>query len=109
MALKNPFSSRQLVASGGYSLQLTLPKERLREEGLGHDDEVPVTHQEGSLEIRLDAGIESFDEDSRLRLVPVGGSIGITVPAGIRDRYGLEGGESVFVDASGRRISVELE
>lgn len=108
MALKNPFSSRQLVASGGYSLQLTLPKERLREAGLDHDDEVPVTHSEGFLEILLEPD-EPVDEDSRVRVVPVGGSLGITVPAGIRERYDLDEGESVFVDASGCRISVELE
>lgn len=107
MALKNPVSARDVQQTGEYSLQVTLPQEILRREELDAGDEVPAKQQRGQLVLRLED--ETADAEKTLSIVPIGNSLGVTIPAGMRREHDLERGDTVYVRATPDDVYVRLE
>lgn len=108
MALKNPYSARDVQPAGEYSLQVTLPKNVLEREDVEKGDDVPVKRRKDSLVLQLEHAGDDVVGPS-VRIVPVGNSLGFTIPSGLRREYGLETGDTVFLGTTERNVAVRLE
>lgn len=92
MATETPFSARRVQAPG-YSVQVSIPASVLLSHGATCGDQIPADYHPE------DAVLELFADDRRMDidLVSVGASVGITIPAAIRDRHDISHGDSIFM------------
>ena len=93
VATETPFSARRVQAPD-YSVQVTLPASVLLTHGATRGDQIPADYHPD------DAVLELFTDDRRMDidLVSVGSSVGITIPAAIRDRHDISHGDSIFME-----------
>lgn len=92
---------------------MTLPSEDLARNGIEQGDYLAGRYrrEEGVLAV----GFEPFpdadavpDEAFALRVTPVGGSLGVTIPSDIRDEHDLAERDSLALDRDGDAYAADL-
>jgi bifunctional DNA-binding transcriptional regulator/antitoxin component of YhaV-PrlF toxin-antitoxin module len=93
VSLKNPYSCRKIGRDG----RVTLPGRDVREHDIAAGDAVPARLEDGTLIVRFEPhrNSDSVDAELALPVSAVGNSLGFTIPAGLRLKFDLNGGESM--------------
>lgn len=116
--LKNSFTSRSVIKNSR-AYQITLPADDLAEFDVSRGDllAAPWTRADGELSIILepyedvDALHEEFPDAVALEVVPVGDSLGCSIPSEVRFVHGISDDDELLLegdnDLEGWRIDLE--